>query len=201
MSAEKEPSGKRRRIAELGPTWITAIAALIVALTSAGFFAGRATQSSGSAASGNAPIATTATSSTGDAPTATTSSASGTLLASYSINLSNSYTVPLGTAAPTLSQYVQLSMASNGDIAYLSGPVSGDNIIPGGNETMQSLPSGKAATYENCSHATVREAGVPPLAGTTFCLDESALLVGVTITAVNTNQDYVTLQVVVWPLP
>lgn len=39
----QQPRRGWARLGELGPAWITAIAALIVALTSAGFFAGRAT--------------------------------------------------------------------------------------------------------------------------------------------------------------
>lgn len=39
----QRPRRGRARIGELGPAWITAIAALIVALTGAGFFAGRVT--------------------------------------------------------------------------------------------------------------------------------------------------------------
>lgn len=45
MSYRDTPGSKRSRIGELGPAWISAIAALLTAMTAAGFFAGRVTSS------------------------------------------------------------------------------------------------------------------------------------------------------------
>jgi hypothetical protein len=65
-------AGERKGIRELGPAWITAIAALIGALTTAGFIAGRTT----SPATQSAPVTTSPTTAqTVSAPQSTTSSA------------------------------------------------------------------------------------------------------------------------------
>jgi hypothetical protein len=60
MAENHEPAKERRlgRIGELGPTWITAIAALIVALSGAGFFVGHVTASSAEGGSTPTPSTT-----------------------------------------------------------------------------------------------------------------------------------------------
>lgn len=60
MSQNQDKTEKRKSasIGELGPVWITAIAALIVALAGAGFFAGNATSSSNPSKSTTSPTVT-----------------------------------------------------------------------------------------------------------------------------------------------
>lgn len=186
------------RLAELGPAWIASLATLIVALTGAGFFAGRATSSP--AAQAPKVITKTVT----DAPTTGQGSATpqtslagtaataddGAQLGSYSFQLSNGYTAPLGPKAPTQSQ-----IASGGayDIWY-NGAVS-----PGSNEKIVSLPSGATPTYSACTTGTVFESSAPLTQGITFCIIETTgLVAGVTLTSVSTTPNYVQFKVTVW---
>ena len=191
-------NGRRRgRIGELGPAWISAIAAVIVALTGAGFFAGRVSAPASSANQPNkisattvptaAPVSAGATASpSGAAATA----GNGTLLGSYGFQLTNGYNAPLGPTAPTQSQ-----IAAGGayDVGY-----NGD-LYAGSNEKMISLPAGTTPTYSACTTGTVFEDNASPAQGTSFCIIEtSGRVAGVTVTSMGSSQSYATLQVTVW---
>lgn len=193
-------NGRRRgRIGELGPAWISAIAAVIVALTGAGFFAGRV---SAPASLANQPTKISATTVPTAAPVSAGTSASaspsgvaatvgnGTLLGSYSFQLTNAYNAPLGPTAPTQSQ-----IAAGGayDVGY-----SGD-LSAGNNEKMISLPAGTTPTYSACTTGTVFEDSASPAQGTSFCIIEtSGRVAGVTVTAMGSSLSYAVLQVTVW---
>ncbi len=188
------------RIGELGPAWISAIAAVIVALTGAGFFAGRVSAPASPAAQPTKIITKTVPAAPPVSPAASAASASpsgagatagnGTLLGSYSFQLTNGYSAPLGPTAPTQAQ-----IASGGtyDISYNGG------IYPGTNEKMVSLPNGSTPTYSACTTGTVFEDSASLTQGTAFCIIEtSGRVAGVSIASIGSSSLYVVLKATVW---
>jgi hypothetical protein len=123
MSADNErPRRGWARIAELGPVWISAIAALIVALATAGFFTGRATAPTVTTA---APPTTTITSA--DIATPTRSTLASTVSATKSWNdvqaviTANDGTVtrmPAGTLRFCFSGGLGVNLNDSQDIAF-----------------------------------------------------------------------------------
>ena len=192
--------GRLGRIGVLGPAWLSAIAAVIVALTGAGFFAGRVSAPASPAAQPTKIITKTGPAAPPVSPEASAASASpsgagstagnGTLLGSYSFQLTNSYSAPLGPTAPTQSQIVS---GGTYDISY-----NGD-IYPGTNEKMVSLPNGSTPTYSACTTGTVFEDSAPLTQGTTLCIIEtSGRVAGVTITSIGSSSQYVVLKATLW---
>jgi hypothetical protein len=186
LSADNESSRKRlARIRGLGPAWITAIAGLVVALTSAGFFAGRIT----------APPTTDAISSLATVASLTeisSMSPNGAELGSYDINLPIGYSVPLGPTHPTQSQFTN---GSGGDI-WTNSILE---IGPGNGNKMLNLPDGTTPTYQQCADDTLFENQVSAKPGVAFCLVEAGKMVGVTVTSVSSTQPYyAALHVTVW---
>ena len=168
-------NGRRRgRIGELGPAWISAIAAVIVALTGAGFFAGRvsAPASSGTQADrvSTTTVPTAAPVSAGTSASASPSGAAattgnGTLLGSYSFQLTNGYNAPLGPTAPTQSQ-----IAAGGayDVGY-----NGD-LYAGDNEKMISLPAAPRRPIRPAPRARCSRTMHPPPRGPPSALSKRA---------------------------
>ena len=200
MSVRSEPPrhGRWGRIGELGPAWITAIAALIVALTSAGFFAGRASAPAKETA---APASTPAvTSGAPQTPTPTVSPAStetastlanGAQLGSYTIKLPTHNSVPLGPTAPTPSEYVY-----GGSGADLSAFFA--ELLPINGTKMLALPGGSTPTYRTCADDVVDVGNVATAAGAAFCLVETGRMAGVKVISVNSEPYYSVLHVTVW---
>jgi len=199
MDTGNEPPRRgKTRISELGPAWITAIATLIVALTSAGFFAGRATAPAETDAIQPTTTTTSRVTETPIPPASASSTeipqgtSNGTQLGSYSINLSAGYYVPLGPTEPTQPQFTTNS--NTGDI-HNNGPY----IFPIGKNKIVSLPGGTTPTYEACTTETLFVNRVDAKEGTAFCLVETGRMVGITVTSVNTvSPSYAALQVTVW---
>jgi hypothetical protein len=186
------------RLAELGPAWIASLATLIVALTGAGFFAGRVTSSPAVQPAKIVTKTVTDTPTTGQGSATPQTSLAGTAataddgaqLGSYSFQLTNGYSAPLGPKAPTQSQ-----IAAGGayDISY-NGAVSA-----GSNEKIVSLPSGVTPTYSACTTGTVFEPFASVTQGITFCIIETTgLVAGVTLTSVSTTPTYVEFNVTIW---
>lgn len=177
------------RLGELGPAWISALAALIVALTGAGFFAGRVT---GQPAPG--PTATITVPASPRASTGASSppaSAVGKDLGSYTIDLAGNYGVPLGPAKPTQSQY---SPEGIGDLVKTYS-----RIGAGGDDQMVLLPDGTTPTYQLCKSTTNFSGQIVPTRGNAFCIIETTgYIVGATVTAVSASLSDVTLTITVW---
>lgn len=199
-----------RAIGELGPAWITAITGLVATLTTAGFIVGHATAGSSAAPQPTVTITKTiqvgagaavnpAPSATGKSSAAITNStagatgvANGTQLGSYSIDLSMSYSVPLGATKPTQAQF---SNSSSGGDLYFNGGVE---FLTGlSSEELVSLPDGAAPTYQACSAATTFVDSVDDSTGTSFCVIETAgKLAGVYVSSEQSS--YAVLQVTIW---
>jgi hypothetical protein len=201
---QRQRKGRRGRFAELGPAWITALATLIVALTGAGFFVGRASVTSSPVTSPSGTIPKTVSAApptqTGGsaAPTPQSGSASiaanGAQLGSYSFQLTNGYTAPLGPTAPTQSQILAATSDGSYDISF------NGEVTPGDNEKMISLPEGSTPTYSACTSGTVFEQYATPLAqGTVFCVTETTGdVAGVTITSVGGSPLSSVFKVTLW---
>jgi hypothetical protein len=197
MSAGTDPPRRGiGRIAELGPAWIGAIAALISALTTAGFFAGRVTApaASGPPKPTITPTAPSTSVSTGsDSSGQGSTSPNGTQLGSYSIELPMDLGVLIGPMKPTQSQF---SKSGVGDIEqdyYDVSALNGDKML--------SLAGGTTPTYRMCTADTLYEnqtSGITP--GTAFCLVETAgRMAGVTVSSVSSTQPfYIVLNVTIW---
>jgi hypothetical protein len=202
LSVQGSPPKRRSsRLADLGPAWITAIATLIAALATAGFFTGRATASQAATPVRTVTVTATPPTSSPVATSLATTSASpaaqasspgnGKLLATYTIKLPAAYGVPIGTIAPTQSQFE----FGGGDLYE-----QGDTFISGNGNKMLSLPAGTTPTYEACASDTLFVQSVPAATATAFCIVETGRMVGVSVTGVsaNTNPTYFTLHIMVW---
>jgi hypothetical protein len=193
-------SGWMRRFGELGPAWIGALATLIVALTGAGFFAGRITGQPAPQATvtitdpaspntvGTSPSAPQSVSPPAPRPAAAV--ANGVHLGSYSIDLAAGYAVPLGPTRPTQSEY---SATGNGDLYKVFS-----RLDTGRNDQMVILPDGVTPTYQKCANATNLTTEVIPTVGTSFCLIETTgLIAGAEVTALGSSGDAI-IAITIW---
>ncbi len=210
---ETKKSGTAR-LAELGPAWIGALAALLVALTGAGFFAGRVTTqpapqptvTSTATVTATPTVTVTATpvagasgSQTSEASSGSISTtANGTALASYTFTLPQYDSAPLGTTAPDQAQVLS---GTGQDVVWNTG-AGGSPLETGGGDKLLNLPSGSTPTYQTCTTDTLSSGEVVnPTSGNAFCLIEATgKMAGVTITSANNSQSpyYLVLHVVIW---
>jgi hypothetical protein len=198
-SRQSQKKSGMGRLAELGPAWISALAALLAALAAAGFFAGRVSASAAPTAQPTVVVTKTMTASpaaiTGAASPSTPSTANtegnGTELGAYSFRLTNGYAAPLAASAPTQGQITQTSASYDIDFS--------GQIYPGSNERMISLASGSSPTYSACTSGTVFEDTAPADPGTAFCIVEtSGRVAGITVASVNSSPFYLVLKVTMW---
>jgi hypothetical protein len=112
-------------------------------------------------------------------------------MGTYSFNLTNGYSAPLGSTAPT-----QAEMAANGscDVSY-NGEIYSCN-----QEKIISLPSGSTPTYSACTSGTIFATNISPTQGNVFCIVESSgKMAAVTVAAAGSSPNYyVSLKVTVW---
>jgi len=207
-SPQQEPKKSgMTRFAELGPAWIGALATLVVALTGAGFFAGRATTQATPQPTKTVTntVTVTATPVTGPSgpPTSeassgsTPTSANGTVLGSYTFTLPQYDSAPLGTTAPDQAQILS---GTGQDVIWNTG-AGGSPLQTGGGDKMLNLPSGSTPTYQACTTDTLSSGESSPNAGTAFCLIEATgKMAGVTIASANNSQSpyFLVLHVVIW---
>jgi hypothetical protein len=195
-------SPPKQGLANLGPVWITAIAALITALGTVGFFTGRATATPPvrtvtvtvtATPRASSPAANSQTTPAASPGSPASNPPSGQLLASYTFKLPAGYGVPLSTTAPTPSQFEE---GGSGDVFENFGTL----ITRNGNDQMVSLPAGTTPTYQACAADTLFVQSVPATTASTFCIVETGRMIGGTVTAVsaNTNPIYYTLHITVW---
>jgi hypothetical protein len=212
MSTSNEPANDERPARGGRRRALTITAAVVaVVLLVAGFAAGRSTAPKAKQAAQPAPTVTVtvrpavapspspAASSPGAAPTASPSpgtapsngstASNGTQVGSYSFKIPPNFTVPIGTKAPTQSQF---SQGGVGDLSY------GPGIYPVGSDKMLSLPAGEKPTYRACTADTVFAGSAASTAGTSFCLVETGRMVGVTVRSVSPTQAFIVLHAVLW---
>jgi hypothetical protein len=203
-SDQAKKKGGWDRFAELGPAWITSVATLLVAVTGAGFFAGRITASSAPVIQPTEIVTKTVTANPVSAsqkavPSTSTGVASnvdnGTKLGKYSFQLPSGYSAPLGPTAPTQSE-----IGASGGSYDVDWPSPLEPLYPGNDEQMVGLPNGSSPTYSSCTSNTTLETAAPTDEGTAFCIIETTgRVAGVVVTlAVHSANSYVTLQVTVW---
>lgn len=206
MGTELGDEASRRHrpsIREVAPAWIAAIATLLVALTGAGFFAGRASVGPKEALPG--PVATvtvlvpapipspTTTPTPGSAPSANGGQPGGTKVGEYDFMIVRGYSVPIGDTAPTQPQFVAAGAA--GDLYDRDSSFVAIGI---GNRLL-GLDANVAPTYEKCKASTLFVDRVVIKQDTAFCLSKDGRMAGIVITAVDHFADGpVTVKVVVW---
>jgi hypothetical protein len=122
---------------------------------------------------------------------APTTVANGMELGSYTFNLPQTYSAPLGSTKPTLSQLIQWS---GGDVFY-----DGD-ITTNSADELLGLPGDPAPTYQGCS-SSIFENSADASRGTTFCVKENGKMAGVTVESIGTTRPYdyyLELSVTIW---
>ncbi|MEV5753705.1 hypothetical protein AB0L00_38295 [Actinoallomurus sp. NPDC052308] len=197
-TSDKRPEKSAlERFFELGPAWISAIGAALVALTGAGFFAGHATADKSKP---QPTVTVTETEAAGrvgapqhpdgsDAP----SMANGAQLGTYDFTMPAGVGAPLGPKAPGQDQLVQ---GGTGDF-YEGGEGQGFGASSG-NRLFQ-LADGSTPTYQAC-RATNRLAGqVKSTPGTAFCISATGRMIGLRVLEASSTQPFwVKLHVTVW---
>jgi hypothetical protein len=208
LSADKESSKKgwSERIGELGPAWITAIAALCAVFVGGGYAAGHASGSGTHdpapeptvtvTATATATVTSPVTPSTRSSHTLQMATSNSSTLGSYTVDLPSGYSIPLGASKPTQSQFD--SSAQNGDLSdvYDSGT---DTYQELGRDRMVQLQDGAAPTYQACTSSTAFTNGISGgTLGVAFCILEPGKIAGVRVVSQSsTTSDYI-LQVTVW---
>jgi hypothetical protein len=177
--------------------WIMAIAALIGALSGAGFFAGRAT-APGNPDSSSAPqISSGSTGQTSQATSTPESSppvsGTGTLLTHYPIDISAGYGINFGNTP---------ARPENCDtILYVTDNLCYDGSRIGSNEKLSTL-NAAVVSYQDCENATIYVSSVTILkVGTTLCITDGSLVSSATITAIGSNPAYLAFNFNVWEGP
>lgn len=199
-SQQSREKGGLTRFAELGPAWIASLATLIVALTGAGFFAGRVSASSSQSAQPpktvTRTVTATPTSPQGASTSGTTSTTgNGTELGTYTFRLPSGYGAPLASTAPTQSE-----IAAAGGADDITWPTELAPLSVGNGDQMVGLPNGSTPTYSSCTGNTTLQNVASTNQGTAFCIIEtSGRVAGVAVTSiVRSTNSYITLQVTVW---
>jgi hypothetical protein len=138
-----------------------------------------------------APVgSSTAPSSATASPAPASTVGNGTLQGSYTFNLTNGYTAPLGPTAPTQGQIIQ--GGSSCDISYSGYLYSCDS------ERIITLAGGSTPSYSACTTGTIFAGYEAATAGTAFCIVETGRVAGISVASVDSSSDYVTLKVTVW---
>jgi hypothetical protein len=216
LSEDKESSKKgwSERIGELGPAWITAIAALCAVFVGGGYAVGQAQDSEARASAPQPTVTVTVTAPATAAVRAATATATatspvasspqsphashiattnGSMLGTYEVDLPSGYSIPLGASKPTQSQFD--SSEQNGDLDDTWAP-SYDEL---GSDKMVQLPNGTTPTYQGCINSTAFTNGISGGSlGVAFCILENGKIAGVEVVSQSsTSSDYI-LQVTVW---
>jgi hypothetical protein len=213
LSEDKESSKKgwSERIGELGPAWITAIAALCAVFVGGGYAVGHAQDSEARASAPQpavtvtvtAPAAATvrATTTTTTSPAASSPQSShashiattnGSMLGTYDVDLPAGYSIPLGASKPTQAQFD--SSQQNGDLDDLA-----QSYEELGSDKMVQLPNGTTPTYQACTSSTAfTNFIIGGSLGVAFCILENGKIAGVEVVSQSsTSSDYI-LHVTVW---
>jgi hypothetical protein len=204
-SQNKAPS----KIWELGPAWLTAIAALITALGAAGFFVGRASapNSVGSApttapppgAAGN-PVAASASSPRSSQPASSPSTAAvpasgpGSLIEHYGIDVSEEYGINLKAQPPPPKPGSVLYGSFDLELLYTdtTSVSTGDSSA-----YFTVLANQTSATFAACSSDTQYiNYGITVSQGDVFCYYGHDFIAGVVVTKQTNAYDH--FDITVW---
>lgn len=152
------------------------------------------TQSGNGAGHSDAP--TTAPSNSGRASASSDGASDGVLLGSYSISLLPNYNVFLSPTKPRFSQFVPAG--DECDSGNLCATINNGPFAANSGSTILGLQGGSTPTYHICKNAEPAPE-VPDTAEASFCIAETGLMVGVTVTAVSSTSPYSSeLHIVVW---
>lgn len=164
---------------ELGPQWIIALATLVAAMTTAGFFAGKTIDntSQGNAAPGpvtsSTPTAAPSTQSSSPPASPSPAVAGGTKIATYTFQIVRGYAVPLGDTAPKQADFVDYG--TGGDVGF-NGNYS--SLVPM-DQTYKMIGLDKQQpSFEACTTSSVFVGSVQLAIGKTFCLLKPGRIIG-----------------------
>jgi hypothetical protein len=209
-SQPRRRTGRRGRRAGVGRAGLTSLA-ILGTLAGAGLVAGCGSHHAASPSSAPTVIVTKTVaaapaSTAASAPAAASASAvtpvpsgpgattgDGTLLGTYSFQLTNGYGAPLGLAAPAQPQMVAVNSGGAYDLMYNGG------LGAGSGEKMVNLPNGATPTYSACSTGTAFISGATPDQGTAFCIIETnGQMAGVVVSGLGTSPATASFKVTVW---
>jgi hypothetical protein len=210
LSEDKESSKKgwSERVGELGPAWITAIAALCAVFVGGGYAVGHAQDSEAHASAPQptvtvtvtAPAAVTAAAATSPVASSPQSphasqiaTSNGSMLGTYKVELPLGYSIPLGASKPTQSQFDSSELSGDLDATYFP------TYREMGSDEMVQLPDGTTPTYRGCINSTAFTNSITGGSlGVAFCIIENGKIAGVEVVSQSsTTSDYI-LQVTVW---
>lgn len=152
------------------------------------------TQSENGAGDSAAP--TSAPGKSGQASVSSGGASDGVLLGSYNISLLPNYNVFLSSTKPRFSQFVPAG--DECDSGNLCATINNGPFVANSGSTMLGIQGGSTPTYHICKNAEPAPE-VPDTAETSFCIAETGLMVGVTVTSVSSTSPYSSgLHIVVW---
>jgi hypothetical protein len=123
-------------------------------------------------------------------------SSDGTLLGSYGISLLPNYNVVLNSTKPSFSQFIPAG--DECDSGNLCAGLNNGGFSTNTGTTLLGLPGGSTPTYQSCKDAEPMPSA-RDTAQTSFCLVETGLMIGVTITSVDPAPPGASaLQITVW---
>jgi len=130
--------------------------------------------------------------STAEEPTVTTEPPTGTQVGSYSVDINFPSSIPLGAVKPTQSEF------SRSGLGDLGTAVPADHLVfvPINGNRMVSLPGGGTPTYQTCTDSSVFMTQADSKPGTSFCVIETGMVAGVTVTSLQPSN--AVLSVTVW---
>lgn len=149
------------------------------------------------------PTATLSTEPTAQAsPKSQTENSNGVDLGSYSVLIAQGYSIPLGTSAPTQSQFDSTESRGDLDDQYDGNncitTTTNDCFVPLNGDQMVQLQNGTTLTYQTCTSTS--SAGFTSVVagsqGTEFCVLEGDKIAGVEVIS-QSNNGY-DLKVIVW---
>jgi hypothetical protein len=183
---------RRHRFADLGPAWISAIAAAVAALVAvASFFAGRVTAPTPAAGPEPMPASTTSASS----PSAAVGPSPGTLLAHYRADVAAGYGIDVAAQAQRPREGIP------GD-ASLVLPIVGQISSSDGGKLAQ-LDAATSPGYDVCAANTRFTTTAYVGRGDAFCHTGRGYLAAIKVVnqVIAVTGDYDTLDITVWKAP
>ncbi|GIG55833.1 hypothetical protein Lfu02_02050 [Longispora fulva] len=184
------------RLAELGPAWLSSIAAVIAALAAAGFFAGRLTADVSTSAApppttSPAAVVTTGRAAAIDPPVATPSTSAGVELASYDVKLVDRFGFVAALTAPSQDQLLE---TSDTDVRLNLG-----NFFTRSQNKLVALPTHTSPSYAACKASPdIIRVVQNPAPGTGFCVIMQTMVIGVRVTEVQSSPPHAVVHATLW---
>jgi hypothetical protein len=190
QTANDTSGPKRHGFADLGPAWISSIAAAVAAVVAvASFFAGRATAPTPAGTPAPGPAATAS------APATTASRSPGTLLAHYSADVAAGYGIDIAAQPQRPRQGIP------GDASLVIPLV--DRISSSDGGKLAQLDSATAPTFDDCAANTRFTDTAYVDRGDAFCYTGHGYLAAIKVVnkVIALTGDYDTLDITVWKAP